>query len=237
MKTQKTRRLGRLKQGATVGTVVIALGMSAAAEAAQTPTTGSVTHVVDGDTLDVQLAAGGAVRVRLIGIDTPEIGECGYDQASAHMASIAAGRSVTLVGDPTQDAIDRYGRSLYYVDRDDGLDLGLEMIRAGLAEVYVYDANFQRRLGPYVEAETNAITADRGVWGSCDGVHSPPREQPSEADLREAAAVAFVRRYYRRVSNDKFQTHGTRRPNASAARSDRSVRGGPAMLALSESRS
>lgn len=170
---------------------------------AQAPIPATVTHAVDGDTLDARLPDGNVVRVRLIGIDTPERGECGFDGATEYMESIALGQQVALVADPTQAAVDSFGRSLFYVDRTDGVDIGLEMVRSGWAAVFVFGANFQR-LGPYVEAET---VATGGVWRFCDGdFHSPAEEHPSEADRRRAAAVAFIRRYYRRVSNRQFQT-------------------------------
>jgi hypothetical protein len=65
----------------------------------------TVTSGVDGDTVDAQVSGGPALRVRLIGIDTPERGECGTDQATAYMEQLALGRNVTLVSDPTQDAL------------------------------------------------------------------------------------------------------------------------------------
>ena len=46
---------------------------------------GTVTHIVDGDTFDVRLAGCplDRVRIRPIGIDTPERGECYYSEAAA----------------------------------------------------------------------------------------------------------------------------------------------------------
>src|SRR5437867_2372893 len=40
--------------------------------------TAEVTHVVDGDTVDIRTTAGRQARIRLIGIDTPERGECNF---------------------------------------------------------------------------------------------------------------------------------------------------------------
>jgi endonuclease YncB( thermonuclease family) len=155
-----------------------------------------VTHVVYGDTVDAQLPDGGLVRVRLIGIDTPERGECGFDQASAYMESIALGRTVSLVPDPTQAAIDRFGRSLLYVGRDNGLDVGLQMVRAGWATVFVDGADFQR-IDAYLEAEG---AAGGGVWRRCDGDF-----HRSLADEQRDSAEHFVDRYYARVSNRRFR--------------------------------
>jgi hypothetical protein len=121
---------------------------------------------------------------------------------TAYMEQLALGRAVTLVSDPTQDAVDQFGRSLFYVDRDDGLDVGQEVLRAGWAQVFVFDRDFQR-LQSYRDASSEA-DFERGVWVQCGGDFHFSRED----ELREKrlAAVAFMRRYYRRVSNRQFVT-------------------------------
>jgi endonuclease YncB( thermonuclease family) len=180
--------------------VALALAVPAGAQA-QERHTAVVTHVVDGDTVDAQLADGRALAVRLIGIDAPEIEECGTDQATTYLEQLVLGRNVTLVSDPTQGAIDDFGRSLFYVDRDDALDVGQEMIRAGWAEVFVFDSPFER-LSPYRNAELDAEESGDGVWTSCGGDFH--RSRADERRERRSSAVAFMRRYYRRVSNRQF---------------------------------
>lgn len=88
----------------------------------------SVARVIDGDTL--VLASGPTVR--LIGIDTPERGDCGYASATQALRDLTVGGPVTLTAGATDDA-DRYGRLLRYVDTVDGRDAGLELIRLGEA--------------------------------------------------------------------------------------------------------
>jgi endonuclease YncB( thermonuclease family) len=186
---------------ALVCVLVLLVGGSEAA--AQEVAPAVVTGVVDGGTVDAQLADGRALRVRLIGIDTPERGECGTDQATAYMEQLALGRNVTLVSDPTQGATDRFGRSLFYIDRDDGLDVGLEMVRSGWAEVFLVGSDFQR-VSAYLDAEDEAARIDRGVWTRCDGDFHFSRAD--ELRERRFSAVDFMGRYYRRVSNRQFQT-------------------------------
>ena len=136
-------------------------------------------EVTDGDTVEVR--AYGARRkrydVRLIGIDTPEKyggRECGSAQASASMTSLAEGRRVTLVTDPSQDLVDRYGRLLAYVIRGDGLDLNQAQARRGWATVYVYQGNAFRRVRAFRRAQSAARRANRGVWRRCgDDFHKP----------------------------------------------------------------
>lgn len=86
-----------------------------------------VVAVIDGDTIDV--AALG--RVRLIGIDAPERGECGHGEATMVLASLVWDRDVQLVPGARDDS-DRYGRLLRYVEVG-GVDANLEMIRSGRA--------------------------------------------------------------------------------------------------------
>ncbi len=85
-----------------------------------------VTRVIDGDT--IELSNGEAVRV--VGIDTPEVGECGFDAATANMVDLVLNQRVRLrVSDEDRDS---YGRLLRYVDRGT-VDAGLRQIQAGLA--------------------------------------------------------------------------------------------------------
>jgi endonuclease YncB( thermonuclease family) len=91
----------------------------------------TVTAIIDGDTVDVLGSDGTTERVRLIGMDAPEFGECGFDPAAELMALLVLDREVALVRG-TQNDRDRFGRLLRYVDAD-GVDAGLELVRVGLA--------------------------------------------------------------------------------------------------------
>jgi len=90
-----------------------------------------VSHVVDGDTIDVVGPDGSPSTVRLIGIDTPERNQCGFDAATQAMAALVADKDVVLTSG-ARDDIDRYGRLLRYVDVE-GVDAGRAMIESGLA--------------------------------------------------------------------------------------------------------
>ena len=131
-----------------------------------------VTHVVDGDTIDVRALGGRrrAYRVRFIGIDTPEKyggRECGSGRASASMRRLAPlGARVRVVTDPSQPLYDRYERLLAYVMR--GRDLGRAQISRGLARVYVVGSRF-RRFRSYRRAQRAARVHSRGVWRLCGG--------------------------------------------------------------------
>jgi micrococcal nuclease len=132
---------------------------------------GTVTSVVDGDTLAVRLDNGRRERVRLIGIDTPERGACLAAQATAQASRLANRRRVVLRGDATQDTRDRYGRLLAYAWVR-GRDLGYQQIAAGVAQVYVYDRPFQR-LSAYRRAEQLGRGRPQNVWRGCTPTAAP----------------------------------------------------------------
>ena len=116
------------------------------------PRTYLVTRVVDGDTLEL----GSGETVRLVGIDTPEVGECGYDRATAALARLVSGKQVRLVR--SDEDRDHYGRLLRYVDLG-GTDAGLRQIRNGLA-IARYDSRdgygFHPREPRYIAADNAA---------------------------------------------------------------------------------
>jgi micrococcal nuclease len=133
---------------------------------------GTVSYVVDGDTLAVRLDNGRRERVRLIGIDTPERGGCLSARATGQARRLAHNRRVVLRGDATQDTRDRYGRLLAYAWVG-GRDLGYQQIASGLARVYVYDRPFER-LSAYRRAEGLGRARPQSVWRGCTKPVQPP---------------------------------------------------------------
>jgi hypothetical protein len=75
------------------------------------------------------------------------------------------------------------------------------MIKAGWADVFVFGQDFQR-LPRYRAGRSEARDSDAGVWGRCDGDFH--RTGADELRERRLSAVAFMRRYYRRISNRQF---------------------------------
>jgi hypothetical protein len=111
-----------------------------------------VTRIVDGDTLEL----GNGETVRLVGIDTPEVGECGYERAADNLARLVLGRAVRL-GESDEDR-DRYGRLLRYVDIG-GMDAGLRLIKNGVA-IARYDSRDGYGRHP---RESRYVAADEGA--------------------------------------------------------------------------
>ncbi len=153
---------------------------------------GSVTHIVDGDTLDVRLTSGKTERIRLIGIDTPERGVCYFWQATARARQLALSKRVVLRGDATQDTRDRYGRLLAYVWLPGGKDLGYQLIAGGFAKVYVYRDPFQR-LSAYRSAGATAKGSSAGQWKACAAAPTPaPSPAPAPAPAPPTSGACHV---------------------------------------------
>lgn len=135
-----------------------------------------VTHVVDGDTIDIAVSTT-TVRIRLIGINTPESVdprrpvECFGKEASGFLKTFLEGRSVFLASDPSQDNYDKYGRLLRYLFRDDGLPVNAVLVAMGYAQEYTYRTPhlFQSE---FRTLQAEAQTTGAGLWSAetCSGV-------------------------------------------------------------------
>jgi micrococcal nuclease len=134
-----------------------------------------VAHVTDGDT--VRLADGR--RVRLLQIDTPELGtgEC-YSRAArtALLALVPAGSKVVLEADPALDRVDRYGRLLRYIRRG-RTNVNLELVRRGAGAPYFFEGDRGRYAAALLAAARSARAAKRGLWGACPHTVLDPDRQ------------------------------------------------------------
>ncbi|MDP9071352.1 MAG: thermonuclease family protein [Actinomycetota bacterium] len=137
----------------------------------------TVSRVVDGDTIEVT----GGERVRLIGIDTPEVyggAECYGQQASAYMRQqLPVRTAVRLVYDV--ERLDRFWRSLAYVYRlPDGLFVNAALVREGYASVATYPPNVAH-VDEFLALQRQAREAASGC-----GRRAPRRLRPRRACRR-----------------------------------------------------
>lgn len=118
-------------------------------------------RVIDGDTIIV-MVGDNEERVRFIGMNAGEPDECGGERATEFLVELlAAGEGITLV-EGTKSDRDGFGRLLRYVESG-GLDLGLELIRAGLAVAH-YDSLSGY---PKHDRQTEYRQIDRGSIVGC----------------------------------------------------------------------
>lgn len=125
----------------------------------------TVTRVIDGDTIEVDI--GGTIyKVRYIGIDTPELDDerpefCALAQEATRLnRQLVEGETVRLEQDVSET--DKYGRLLRYVYVDDTF-VNAELVRQGLAwaKAYEPDTKYQDILE---EAEAEARQDKIGIW-------------------------------------------------------------------------
>lgn len=133
-----------------------------------------VETVIDGDTAWVDPQAGGAdFKVRLNGIDAPELAhngdpaECYSNESGRYLQDLVQGDLVWLTfGDLCADV---YDRTLAYAHRDVGEEgfVNRVMVRQGYAWAYPFDTNndFKKDF----QADEDAARAEGlGMWGACD---------------------------------------------------------------------
>lgn len=133
-----------------------------------------VEKVIDGDTIEV-LINNQKMRVRLIGVDTPETVDpsrpkgCFGKEASDETKRLLEGKSVILERDVSET--DRYGRLLRYVyipvTETERIFVNDYLIREGFGTVLTYppDVKFSER---FVEAQRTAKENKKGLWGLCN---------------------------------------------------------------------
>ena len=153
-----------------IAIVVLLLTISAGAIAGQF----SVTRVTDGDTVKVT-GNDEKMTIRLVGIDAPETskkknepGQPFSQKSTKHLAGLVLNKSVEIKSYGT----DRYGRTLGVIFVGEK-NVNLEMVKAGLAEVYRGQPAKGLDLEPYWNAETEAKKTGIGMWSLGDKYISP----------------------------------------------------------------
>jgi micrococcal nuclease len=154
----------------------------------------AVSGVVDGDTIKVRLN-GTTERVRVIGIDTPELAarECYAQQAASRMQSLVQSKQVRLTADPTQDDRDRYGRLLRHVHLADGRSVAQILISGGFGREYTYDRAYAGQAS-HLQAQRAAQAAVRGIWSSgCLSAVAPVPVAPSASPPAAGSGACTIK--------------------------------------------
>lgn len=189
-----------------IGIILSAVAMAATFPPIKRSDPVLVRAVIDGDTIDVAPLG----RVRLLGIDAPEVGH-GFDtsapfgrEARDRLASLVLRRWVRL--EQEGPALDAYNRHLAYVLREDGLFVNAALVRDGLARVTARIP--LARLPELKKAEAEAQTFRRGMWGAAPQTPSASyTRRPSGARPRAAKPgtsrkkAASTRRTKKRVTS------------------------------------
>jgi endonuclease YncB( thermonuclease family) len=156
-----------------------------------------VVRVVDGDTLHLGTPdlGGDSTKVRLLGIDAPEMGTNRSErmyfsaEATAFARQMALGRKVRVYLDERAGSRDRYRRLLAYLELPDGKFLNEELLSEGC--VYA-DRRFRHSYSQkYLQLEASARSLGKGLWKNVKPEQMPPWLQkrlnnPSSSDNHQS---------------------------------------------------
>jgi len=118
-----------------------------------------VTRIIDGDTFETETGE----KVRLIGINAPEISDIFGQEAKQHLANLIDGKTVDLQPDNISNDRDRYSRLLRYVILD-SIDINKQMLSDGFAFAYL-KYHFSKE-EEYRQAQLSATKNNSGIWGN-----------------------------------------------------------------------
>ncbi|MEK7646616.1 MAG: thermonuclease family protein [Patescibacteria group bacterium] len=131
-----------------------------------------VEAILDGDTFTLVVKRK-HITVRMLGIDTPETvdprkpAQCYGAEASAETKSMLKDHSVRLVLNPDREVLDKYGRYLAYVYRDDGMFINEHLLEKGFAREYTYGKPYSLQK-EFRKTEREAKQNKKGLWGECE---------------------------------------------------------------------
>ena len=127
--------------------------------------TGIVARVLDGDTIVLTNGR----HVRLVQLDAPETDEdeCYAAEAKGMLIRLLPFETeVAVEPDPALDHVDRFGRTLAYVQKN-GTNINLELVREGAASPYFFHGDRGRYASTFPRAAQEAKRHHRGLWGAC----------------------------------------------------------------------
>lgn len=158
-----------------------------------------VERVVDGDTIIID-KHGVSERVRLIGVDTPEVAsrftteECFGAEASAFTTTALEQAYVYTMNDTTQADRDRFDRLLRYIFIDQNNNFNLRLIEEGFAYEYTYRGSAYRYQAEFREAQSAAQAARAGLWSpdTCGGITETTDESLPDGSVMQRAPKAAI---------------------------------------------
>ncbi|WP_246042759.1 thermonuclease family protein [Streptomyces globosus] len=147
---------------------------------------GVVARVVDGDTLELR-RDGGLVRVRLLGVDAPEVGSCFARDSTARLRELLPTGSAVRTEYDTESK-DRYGRHLLYVWNARGVFVNEALARGGHAVGELHLPN-RARHARIAAASDAARRAGAGLWSGCPASPKPSPPASPAPETPEAPEV------------------------------------------------
>ena len=176
--TGQSERLRKILAGLLIGLIAL-FGAINITETETSPATTdefdlvTVTRVIDGDTIEIN----DEHRVRLLGINAPDKGECYYEEAEDALQDLVLEKKIRLEKDIS--GTDAFGRLLRYVILPSNNELANDilvnnyLIESGYAKASPKGAN-RKYSSLFSAAQEQAINNKEGMWAEC------LEEMPSE---------------------------------------------------------
>lgn len=140
---------------------IFLIGFALSQQAAAQPIRGRAVKIIDGDTVDILTPAGKKFRVRVAGIDAPEIGQPFGRESKVKASTLLKGR-LLFIFPMGKDRYRRVVARVCWSGHDCGHCLGYRLVREGLAYWYKRYSNDQR----LAVAERYAKSKKIGIWSS-----------------------------------------------------------------------
>jgi micrococcal nuclease len=147
-------------------------------------TTTKVTRVIDGDTFITETGE----KVRLIGINAPEISDIFGHEAKQHLANLIDQKRIDLQTDNISNDRDKYSRLLRYVIFD-GTDINKKMLLDGFATAYL-KYNF-RKSEEYRLAQLTALKENVGMWANGNEDEILNKQNNKESDSQPLSSKVY----------------------------------------------
>ena len=172
-----------------------------------------VTEVYDGDTIKVK-GYRAEIKLRLAGIDAPEtsrnkigFGQRYCQEAREYLSDLVLNKAINIKGHGYLN-IDLMLGTVFL----DGKNINLEMVRAGLAEVYRGESPKDLDLDPFFKAEREARTAEKGIWIQGDRYISPRTWRKTQR-LRSICTIILFGLYGQKENNKSYHQRPERGQN------------------------
>jgi micrococcal nuclease len=147
--------------------------------------TTKVTRIIDGDTFETETGE----KVRLIGINAPEISDIFGQEAKQYLSDLIVNKTVDLQSDNISNNLDRYQRLLRYVVLD-GVDINKKMVSDGFALAYL-KYKFNKSID-YEQAQLEAREANKGIWGDSKKETIIKEQKKETYFLKDLSTKAYI---------------------------------------------
>ena len=120
----------------------------------------TIVSIYDGDTFTTSTDE----KIRLIGVDAPEKGTDYDSETTALVESLILNKEVTIK--VCEEKRDRYGRTLAEIRTVENKSIAEELLKNGLAEVYIPSSCGEELKESYENLKLEAVLANVGIWST-----------------------------------------------------------------------